>query len=80
MLSLNDRTQFSERFEFYPNISDAGQYRGTFNTGLTSKVYRWINWQVTFTDNYVSNPPPGILKNDLLLSTGIRLIFGAPPK
>ncbi|MGH9703272.1 MAG: DUF481 domain-containing protein [Candidatus Acidiferrales bacterium] len=78
--SLNDRTQFTERLEFFPNLSDTGQYRGTFNTGLTSKLYRWINWQVTFADSYVSNPPPGILKNDLLLSTGLRLIFGAPPK
>ncbi len=80
VLALNERTQLTERFDFFPNLSDTGQYRGVFNTGLTSKLYRWINWQVTFSDNYVSNPPPGIGKNDLLLSTGLRLTFGVPTK
>jgi len=32
--------------------------------------------QVTVSDRFQSNPLPGIKKNDLLLTTGIRVTFG----
>ncbi len=74
--SFSSRTTVSERFEFFPNISDAGEYRYTFDSHAVTKLNNWLGWQVTFDDLYVSNPPPGIKKNDLILSTGLRLTFG----
>jgi putative salt-induced outer membrane protein len=74
--SVSKRTSFSERFDFYPNLSETGQYRFLFNTTATTALNSWLGWQVTFNDGYVSNPPPLIKKNDLLFSTGLRLTFG----
>ena len=73
---VSKRTSFSERFDFFPNLSDIGAYRFMFNLGATTSINSWLGWQVTFSDGYVSNPPPPIKKNDLLLSTGLRLTFG----
>jgi uncharacterized protein DUF481 len=74
--SVSNRTTFSERFEFVPNISDTGAYRFTFDAHAVTKINRWLGWQVSLGDLYVSNPPIGIKKNDLVLSTGRRMTFG----
>jgi putative salt-induced outer membrane protein YdiY len=74
--SVSSRTMFSERFEFFPNISDTSQYRYTFDAHAVTKLKSWLGWQVSFGNIYVSNPPAGVKKNDLLFSTGLRLTFG----
>jgi len=73
---VSSRTRFSERFDFYPNISEIGEYRFLLNMGATTALNSWLGWQVTFADGYVSNPPPPIKSNDMLLSTGLRLTLG----
>jgi hypothetical protein len=40
----------------------------------------WLGWQITFADNYLSNPPFGIKGNDFIMSTGLRLTFGKAAK
>lgn len=74
--TISSRTTFTERFEFFPNVSDTGQYRYTFDAHAVTKLKSWLGWQVSFSDIYVSNPPPTTKGNDLTLSTGLRLTFG----
>jgi putative salt-induced outer membrane protein YdiY len=76
--SVSNRTTFSERFDFFPNLSNTGQYRFTFDSHAAIKLNRWFGWQVSLGDIYVSNPPPGTKTNDLMLTTGLRLTFGGP--
>jgi len=33
-------------------------------------------WNVTFSDRFLSNPVNGREQNDVLLTTGVRLVFG----
>ena len=73
---LNDRAGLTERMTFYPNLSQAGQYYLTLDSTATTRVYRRISWQVTFSDRYLTNPVPGTQKNDLLLTTGLRITLG----
>jgi putative salt-induced outer membrane protein YdiY len=75
---LGSRSTFSETFNYFPNLSGPSGYRYTFNTVLSTAISKWLGWQFSLADNYLSNPPDGILKNDLLLSTGLRLTFGNP--
>ena len=70
------RTTIGERFVFYPNMSNLGQYRYQFNATSATIIKKWFSWQVTFIDGYLSNPPFGIKSNDLLLSTGLRVVWG----
>jgi putative salt-induced outer membrane protein YdiY len=73
---LNNRVSLNERFFAFPNLSDLGQYRFQFDATAATKLKRWLSWQVTVSDRYLSNPLPGLKSNDELLSTGLRLTFG----
>jgi putative salt-induced outer membrane protein len=75
-LKVNSRTTLSEEASFFPDVSDTGQYRFTFDANAATKLKGWLSWQITFSDRYISDPLPGLKGNDLLLSTGLRLTFG----
>ncbi len=73
---MNNRTTLTEQFSLYPNVSNTGSYRFQFDTTAATKLKNWLSWQVTYSDRYLSDPLPTFKKNDLLLSTGVRLTFG----
>jgi putative salt-induced outer membrane protein YdiY len=73
---LSSRVSFAERLMFYPNLSDTGEYRLTFDSAAVMRLTERMSVQVTVSDRYLSNPLPGLKKNDLLLTTGVRLTFG----
>lgn len=69
-------TSMDEHFFFYPDISNAGQYRFTLTADANTKLSSWLSWQVGLNDLYVSNPPiPGTKTNDVILSTGLGVTF-----
>jgi hypothetical protein len=68
-------TVITQTLFFYPDLSQTGQYRGTFNFGTVTKLNKWLGWQNSFADIYVSNPPRGTKKNDLQLATGLNISF-----
>jgi putative salt-induced outer membrane protein YdiY len=68
-------TVVTEKFDFYPNLSDTGEYQWDFNLGTVTKIAKWLGWQNQFSDIYVSNPPVDKKKNDLILTTGINFSF-----
>ncbi len=74
-------TVITQTFFFYPDLSNTGQYRGTFNLGTVTKLNKWLGWQNTVADIFVSNPPvvapgtPRIERNDLQIATGLNISF-----
>ncbi len=68
-------TVITQTFFFYPDLSDTGQYRGTLNLGTVTKINKWLGWQNSFANIYVSNPPAGTKQNDLQLATGLNVSF-----
>ena len=73
---LSSRASLKERFVIFPNLSDTGEYRINFDAGLVTDITKKFGWQITVSDRYISNPLPGLKKNDLLLTTGINVKFG----
>lgn len=73
---LAETTSMSARLAFYPNLTDLGQYRLQFDSSLTSELLNWLTWHLTLSDRFSSNPTPGVKKNDVLITTGIRFNFG----
>ena len=73
---VNNRTTFSEKFSLFPNVSNVGEYRFQLDATAATRLKTWLSWQVTYSDRYLSDPLPGLKKNDVLLSTGLRLTFG----
>jgi putative salt-induced outer membrane protein YdiY len=75
MHKIGKSTVLTQNLYFYPNLSDGGEYRGTAHVGLVTKINKWLGWQNSVGDIYVSNPPLGKKQNDLLLSTGLNFSF-----
>ena len=75
MHKVGKGTVITQTLFFYPDLSQTGQYRGTFNFGTVTKLNKWLGWQNSFADIYVSNPPSGTKKNDLQLATGLNVSF-----
>ena len=73
---LSSISTLAQRAVFYPNLSDTGEYRFSFDTTAVTRLSRSLGWQVTFSDRYISNPIAGTKKNDLLLTTGLRVNLG----
>ncbi len=75
MQKMGKTSVFTQNWYFFPNLSDTGEYRTTLNLGFVTKLNKWLGWQNSFGDIYVSNPPTSKKRNDLLLSTGLNFSF-----
>jgi putative salt-induced outer membrane protein YdiY len=75
VLKLNDKIYFNKRLQIFSNISQGGEYRGTLDSSLNVKLMKWLTWNITASDRYISNPPTGSKNNDLLLTTGFGFTF-----
>jgi Protein of unknown function, DUF481 len=64
-----------ETLVFYPNISDSGNYRMNFDTSVATVIHKWLSWQLSVSDRYLTNPVAAHKKNDVLFTTGVRLSF-----
>lgn len=72
---LSERVSIKERSQFFPNLSETGEYRITFDSAVVTKLNKWLNWQVIVSDRYLSNPVLGSKNNDLLFTTGVGVNF-----
>jgi putative salt-induced outer membrane protein YdiY len=75
MRKLGKTTTVNEQFLFYPDLSNTGQYRFAFDLALATKINKWLGWQTTASDRFLSDPIPGTLRNDLILTTGLNITF-----
>lgn len=72
---LNSVTSLVQSFRMFNNLSETGDFRVNFDIGATTKVSRWLTWNIGISDRYLSNPVPGHKTNDLLYTTGIGITF-----
>jgi hypothetical protein len=68
-------TSITQDVRFFPNLTDTGQYRMNFDFSAVTALKKWLGFHITASDRYLSNPILGKLRNDVLLSTGLRLTF-----
>lgn len=68
-------TNIHEKVTLFPNLSDSGQLRMNFDASADTKLRKWLAWQVSISDRYISNPLPGRQKNDLIVTTGVNLLL-----
>jgi putative salt-induced outer membrane protein len=75
MHKLGASTVLTQKLGFFPDLTNTGQYRGGFDLGTVTKLNKWLGWQNQFGDIYVTNPPPGKKKNDVIFTTGLNISF-----
>lgn len=74
-IQLLSRLKLFERAGFFPNLTNRGEYRFSFDTNAAVPVMKWLEWTVGVNDRYLSNPLPGKKKNDLAITMGVRVSF-----
>jgi putative salt-induced outer membrane protein len=75
-LKLGKSTALLQNLAFFPDLTDSGgNYRTNFSLGTVTKIAKWLGWQTNFSDTYVTNPPAGKKKNELVFTSGLRLAF-----
>lgn len=72
---LTDTTSFKQRLVVYPNLTESGEFRATFDAGLAVAISSTMSLNVTLGHRYVSDPGLGVKKADTLLVTGISVKF-----
>jgi putative salt-induced outer membrane protein YdiY len=73
---LGTGTVLTEEFDFYPDLDDISQYRFSLDSGIVTKIGKWLGWQASLSDRYVTDPPiAGTKPNDVVLSTGLNITF-----
>ncbi len=68
---LSATTLFKQRLVLYPNLSDRGEYRATFDAGLSVAMSGSLSLQTTLGLRMNSDPGTGLKKTDTLFFTGI---------
>lgn len=72
---VSGATSLTQAFRMFNNLSETGEYRFSFDLGTATTLRKWLTWQITASDRFLSNPDFGHQRNDLLLTTGIRVTF-----
>jgi putative salt-induced outer membrane protein YdiY len=74
-LKLNAATSLVQSFRMFNDLSHTGDYRMNFDVGASTKISKWLTWNVSLSDRYLNNPAPGRKTNDLLYTTGLGITF-----
>jgi putative salt-induced outer membrane protein len=75
---VNASTSIHEQATLFPNVSSGGNYRINFDISAVTAIKKWFGWQFTVSDRYLSNPVAGRKDNDIIISTGVHLVFSNP--
>jgi putative salt-induced outer membrane protein len=73
---ISESTTFKQRFALYPNLRDRGEFRAVLDASMVVAITATVGVQMTLSDRYISDPQPGIKRNDFLLLTGLTVRFG----
>jgi putative salt-induced outer membrane protein YdiY len=74
-LKLNASTSLTQSYRMFNDLTTTGDYRINFDVGLGFKILKWLSWNLSLSDRYVSNPATGRKNNDFLYTTGIGITF-----
>ena len=72
---LSKATTLAQSMRMFTNLSDLGAYRLNFDISSSTLLKKWLGWNVSGSERFLSNPVQGRQRNDLILSTGFRLTF-----
>jgi putative salt-induced outer membrane protein YdiY len=72
---LSGATSLAQTFRMFNDLSHTGDYRMNGDIGVSTKVAKWLTWNLALSDRYLSHPAPGRKTNDFLYTTGLGISF-----
>jgi putative salt-induced outer membrane protein YdiY len=74
-LKFTGSTSLVQGFRIFDDLGDTGSYRVNFDVGAATRVSKWLTWNVSLSDRYLSHPAPGRKTNDFIYTTGLGMTF-----
>ncbi len=74
-LKLSGATSFVQSYRMFNDMTNTGSYRVNFDAGLSTKLSKWLVWNLSVSDRYLNRPAPGRKSNDFLYTTGLGITF-----
>ncbi len=74
-LDFTQRVNFEHYMNFYPNLTDRGEYRLDTTSALNTRLSSLFSFNTRLTNRLLSNPLPGGQKYELVLTTGLGISF-----
>jgi putative salt-induced outer membrane protein YdiY len=74
-IQISKRVRLDHNLNFYPNLSNTGQYRFDTTTSLTAALSKRFSLNTSFIDLYLTNPAAGSHKNNVAFTTGVGYAF-----
>jgi hypothetical protein len=74
-LKLTGASSLVQSFRMFNNLSQTGAYRMNADLGVATKLKKWLTWNLSLSDRYLSDPVPGRKTNDWLYTTGVGVSF-----
>jgi putative salt-induced outer membrane protein YdiY len=60
-----------QSYRMFNNLSNTGEYRVNGDVGISTKLTKWLSWNISASDRYLSNPVAGRKRNDFLYTAGL---------
>jgi putative salt-induced outer membrane protein YdiY/small nuclear ribonucleoprotein (snRNP)-like protein len=74
-LKLGSATSLVQSYRMFNDLTNTGIYRVNFDIGLSTKLLKWLSWNIALSDRFLSDPAPGRKTNDFLYTTGLGIAF-----
>jgi putative salt-induced outer membrane protein YdiY len=74
-LKFTGSTSLVQSFRMFNDLTNTGFYRVNMDIGIATKISKWLVWNVSLSDRYLSDPAPGRKTNDFLYTTGLGITF-----
>jgi putative salt-induced outer membrane protein YdiY len=74
-LKLSAATSLVQSFRMFNDLTNTGSYRVNADIGASTRLSKWLTWNVSLSDRYLNRPAPGRKTNDLLYTTGLGITF-----
>jgi len=72
-LKLTSASSLVQSYRMFNDLTNTGIYRVNFDLGISTKIFKWMSWNVSVSDRYLSDPAPGRKTNDFLYTTGLGI-------
>jgi putative salt-induced outer membrane protein len=72
---VTEKLNINQNFAFNPNMTDPTDYRFRFQLSLAYPLFKRVTINLSVIDDYDSNPPAGVDRNDLLIQSLLGISF-----
>jgi hypothetical protein len=72
---MSGATSLVQSFRMFNDLTNTGDYRVNFDVGASTRLSKWLNWNVSLSDRYLNHPAAGRKTNDFLYTTGLGITF-----